>query len=58
MTGKLMLAIFLTSYALGSSLYEAFTRNLGLAAIACTVLSGFMGTMLLWKTAEEQVPED
>lgn len=56
MTAKLMLAIFLTSYALGSTVYEAFSRNLGLLAIALTIVSAVGGTFLLWRTAEEQVP--
>ena len=58
MTAKLMLAIFLTSYALGSTVYEAFSRNLGIAAIALTIVSALSGTFLLWRTAEEQLPSE
>jgi hypothetical protein len=58
MTAKLMTAIFLTSYALGSTVYEAFARNLGIAAIAITVLCGVSGMFLLWRTAEEQVASE
>jgi hypothetical protein len=58
MTAKLMLAIFLTSYALGSTVYEAFSRNLSIVAIAITIACAVSGTFLLWRTAEEQLPSE
>jgi len=58
MTAKLMAAIFLTSYALGSTVYEALSRSLGVAAIAATIAAGVSGAYLLWRTAEEQVPSE
>lgn len=56
MTAKLMTAIFLNAYTLGSAVYEGFTRNLGVAAIGLAVACGLSGTFLLWRSAEEQVP--
>ena len=59
MTVKLVVAIFLLSYTLTSVLYEAFnSRNMGMLALLITAVCGFTGTLLLWRTAEEQVPSE
>ena len=59
MTVNLVVAMFLLSYTLTSVLYQAVTaRTMGMLALVITAVCGLTGTLLLWRTAEEQVPSE
>ncbi len=58
MTPKLMAAIFLITFALVSVLYQAFSHSLGIIPLSLAISSIVAGMTLLWKTAEEQIPND
>jgi hypothetical protein len=58
MTPKLMAAIFFITFALVAILYQAFAHNLGIAPLALAITAIVAGMTLLWKTAEEQIPND
>ena len=58
MTPKLMAAIFFITFALVSILYQAFSHSLGIVALSLAITSIVAGMTLLWRTAEEQIPND
>ncbi len=58
MTLKIMAAIFLITFALASAIYEFSSHNLGVMALSLSITAIAAGMTLLWKTAEEQIPND
>jgi hypothetical protein len=58
MTPKLMAAIFFITFALVSILYQAFSHSLGMIALSLAITAMVAGMTLLFKTAEEQIPND
>ncbi len=58
MTPKLMAAIFFITFALVTILYQAFAHSLGIVPLSLAITSIVAGMTLLWRTAEEQIPND
>ena len=59
MTPKLVFAIFLLAFTMTGLLYDALSAGrLGLLPLLITVVTGLTGFVLLWRTAEEQVPTE
>ncbi len=56
---KIVFAIFLLAFTFSSILFDVLgNHSLGLLPLFITVATGATGFALLWRTAEEQVPEE
>ncbi len=58
MTPKLMAAIFFITFALATIVYQALVHNLGIMPLSLAITAIVAGMTLLWRTAEEQIPND
>jgi hypothetical protein len=59
MTPKILFAIFLLAFTFSSLLYNVLgNHTFGILPLFITFATGATGFVLLWRTAEEQVPEE